>query len=336
MELIRKRVTETQVGPPRTHGPLTIVPLVGNDRSTRDYLTLDEALSAGHAKITEVNSAGDIPRLKFINKGDLPVFAMEGEELVGARQNRALNLSVLIGAHTSVTIPVSCVEASRWDYTSRDFRTSSGLLFCSSRAANASDVTNSSRFGRRSTNQAGVWGRLGRVAQELGVGHYGAALSDILDAANPLIQEYVEALPSVDDQVGAVFAVSGRVVGMDLFDCPSTYDALRPKLIASYALEALCAPYPGRTERVTDDAREFVRDVCNAEGASYEGVATGADIRLEGEGLTGGGLAYEDRLIHLSAFHLPGARQTVHAPIGACPVEPPASRPDRDEELMPV
>ena len=46
----------------------------------------------------------------------LRVLFLEGEELVGAKQNRILNTSVLIAAHTKSKIPVSCVEAGRWGY----------------------------------------------------------------------------------------------------------------------------------------------------------------------------------------------------------------------------
>jgi hypothetical protein len=39
---------------------------------------------------------------------------LDGEELVGAKQNRILNTTVLVDAHVTVTIPVSCVEQGRW------------------------------------------------------------------------------------------------------------------------------------------------------------------------------------------------------------------------------
>ena len=47
---------------------------------------------------------------------------LDGEELIGAKQNRILNTTVLVAAHTEVTIPVSCVEQGRWGYRGRQFR----------------------------------------------------------------------------------------------------------------------------------------------------------------------------------------------------------------------
>jgi hypothetical protein len=39
---------------------------------------------------------------------------LDGEELIGAKQNRALNLTILAPAKQVIVIPVSCVEAGRW------------------------------------------------------------------------------------------------------------------------------------------------------------------------------------------------------------------------------
>ena len=45
--------------------------------------------------------------------GDLPLLLPDGEQLVGAKQNRILNMTVLVAAQSEVTIPVSCVEQVR-------------------------------------------------------------------------------------------------------------------------------------------------------------------------------------------------------------------------------
>ena len=65
-----------------------------------------------------------MPDLLVENQGDVPVLFLEGEELVGAKQNRVLNVSVLIAAPSKTKIPVSCVEQDRWGYKSRKFGSS--------------------------------------------------------------------------------------------------------------------------------------------------------------------------------------------------------------------
>src|SRR5919108_137085 len=43
------------------------------------------------------------------------VLVYEGEEVVGAQQNRTFDVSALVPARSSLRVPVSCVEAGRWD-----------------------------------------------------------------------------------------------------------------------------------------------------------------------------------------------------------------------------
>jgi hypothetical protein len=85
------------------------------------YLLLDEALAAGLAAVTEISEAGSVPDLLVKNLAPSPVLILDGEELVGARQNRIVNLTILVAAQQALHIPVSSVEAGRWAAHSREF-----------------------------------------------------------------------------------------------------------------------------------------------------------------------------------------------------------------------
>ena len=61
-------------------------------------------------RITEVSEGGSVPDLRVANLGDLPLLLLDGEQMVGAKQNRILNMTVLVAALRQVTIPVSCVD----------------------------------------------------------------------------------------------------------------------------------------------------------------------------------------------------------------------------------
>jgi hypothetical protein len=65
-----------------------------------------------------VSEGGDVPTLRLTSAADRPVLLLDGEELIGAKQNRVLNTTVLVAAHSRLTIPVSCVEQGRWAYKS--------------------------------------------------------------------------------------------------------------------------------------------------------------------------------------------------------------------------
>ncbi|MBK8638706.1 MAG: hypothetical protein IPN92_10625 [Chromatiaceae bacterium] len=116
---------------------LTVMPLVADQAGRPDYLSLDEALSRGTVRVTETSPAGEVPTLLLDNPGDWAVLLIDGEELVGARQNRMVNLTILAPAKTSLRLPVSCVEAGRWSATSDRFGTRGRTVYAAGRARKA-------------------------------------------------------------------------------------------------------------------------------------------------------------------------------------------------------
>ena len=105
------------IGLPQTRGGLTVFPIcLRTPLPASDYALLDEALADGSATVTEVSDSGSVPELLLRNGGGKPVLLLDGEELVGAKQNRVLNLTILAPAGKDLRIPVSCVEAGRWSW----------------------------------------------------------------------------------------------------------------------------------------------------------------------------------------------------------------------------
>jgi hypothetical protein len=54
--------------------------------------------------------------------------ALAGEELVGSKQNRIVNTTMLIQAKSTPVIPVSCVEQGRWNYRSPRFSSEERIM----------------------------------------------------------------------------------------------------------------------------------------------------------------------------------------------------------------
>ena len=113
--------TDIRIGSPASHGSLTVFPLFCGETRLVHYLLSDEAIQAGTVTVSEVSQQGSVPELVVENKGLCRALFLEGEELVGAKQNRILNTSVLVPAQARMTIPVSCVEHGRWSRTSAFF-----------------------------------------------------------------------------------------------------------------------------------------------------------------------------------------------------------------------
>jgi hypothetical protein len=115
-----KNLITFQLGEAVEHRGVVVAPLFPTRDPACSYLTLDEALPRG-LEITETDAAGTVPELAVDNPLDQKVLLYDGEELVGAKQNRILNVTVLVAEQTAVRIPVSSssraagrLARSRW------------------------------------------------------------------------------------------------------------------------------------------------------------------------------------------------------------------------------
>ncbi len=146
-------------------------------------------------------------------------------------------------------------------------------------------------------------GRIAEKSARMGVDSPTAAAAAMYDSHRPSLEGFVQAIAPVDGQVGALFAVNGSPWGLDLFDSPATLGKMLPKLVRSYALDAI--DQRGEATPVLEaEALHFVADTMNARVERFPAVGLGEDLRLSAPTLTGGALAVGDEVVHLCAFRL--------------------------------
>ncbi|MFZ1292843.1 MAG: DUF6569 family protein, partial [Pseudomonadales bacterium] len=129
-----------RMGSPVTLETLTMFPLLGDAVGQSGYLTLEEALQSGLVRVTEVSEQGSVPNLCLVNEAEIPVLLLDGEELVGAKQNRIVNLTIMVAAKSETVIPVSCVEAGRWSRQSDEFSAAGRAHFSRGRAEKTAHI----------------------------------------------------------------------------------------------------------------------------------------------------------------------------------------------------
>lgn len=303
MQILAERLAALSRGVPTSYLNLTVVPLVGSDAAELDYLLLDEALSQNFIRITEISESGSVPELRLDNSSPHAVLLLDGEELVGAKQNRVLNLTILAPAGKTISIPVSCVEAGRWSHRSREFATEHRAYYSSGRAQKSEHVTDSMRFhGTHESRQGAVWDDIATKSHSLGSHSPTGAMADIYDDHKSDIENYVNALQPVDGQVGGIFILNGRARGLELFDCAATLGKLFPKLIRSWAFDAINERHtPAHVGDAGVDS--LLAAITNAQTTNHPGVGEGEDIRLSGANISGGALFARERLMHLCVFN---------------------------------
>jgi hypothetical protein len=269
------------------------------------YQTLDEALAAGTLEITEVGEGGSVPLLKLLNRGADPVFLMAGEQLVGAKQNRILNTSLLAAARGELTIPVSCVEAGRWRYQSPKFASPGTMSHGKLRRLLSRRVYESALRGRGAISHQGeVWDEVGRKLGCLGSCSPSAALQQTYEDFRIRLDGLVRGLSLPAGCAGGVFAIGGRITGMDFFDQPVTLGKLWPKLVRAYALDALEERGAATPPLACDSVRGWLQRLADVPSHVSKSPGLGHDVRLRSETIIGSCLVVEQCPIHAEVFAL--------------------------------
>ena len=304
MQTISNTIDHLHLGNATTFEGLTVFPLFGDQDRTRDYLTLDEALEQKQARIIEVSESGDVPNLLFENLGNRKILLVDGDELVGAKQNRIINLTILVPAHTRIEIPVSCVEAGRWSYRSREFSSEKRAMYSRARAAKMEAVTvRMKRSGSRQSDQSEVWDNIAECSAALDVDSPTSSMSDMYQSYEQRLDQYREAFKAEDGQVGALFAINGKTQGLEVFDSSATFSHYLERLVSSYALGSLADKGNGK-QTALPEIESFMEGVKQANAERFAALGEGDDLRLTGESLAGGALVAEERVVHLAAFNL--------------------------------
>jgi hypothetical protein len=228
-----------EVGPPVEAGPLRLFPLFIAGPSAPDYVPGPEAGLVGAITVVERGDGAEVPELVITSGAAVPVLLLEGETVLGVKQNRTLNVSVLCLPHTPTVIPVSCVEAGRWG-AAQAVSHSPRLPPSTLRAAKTRSVVNSVRTRRsKHSDQHLVWDHVAAYSRNLAHHSPTAALEDVAEAAAPDVAAVVEGLRPVEGQRGVLAVTAGGSVAVDLFDKPATLAAYWDGLMAGYALDAL-------------------------------------------------------------------------------------------------
>lgn len=305
MKLLAERLARLQFLPCATSPGLTLMPIVSGAPLSRFYLTLDEGLEGGTVAIEEVSPGGAVPELRVRNGGELGCVMLDGEELVGGKQDRIINVTVVLPAGVAATIPVSCIEAGRWQYRSARFGTSRSAFFARGRASKLRNVAASLALGgTRRSNQGEVWERIDRKFANLSVERCetGAA-AGLYDKLDGEISRTVEAEAPVPGQIGAAFLVDGKVIGIEILRDPDLYAKLAPKLISSYALEAFD---PETRELIAaNDApspRALLDAAIRAPSRKTAGVADGEELHFDSGSAFGAAVIAGGEIVHLSVF----------------------------------
>ncbi len=303
--VIAERTTRLRTDVPQGRNKLQIIPILGQSQEEPGYRCLDaETIQA--VKVTEVSEGGSVPELLVENTLDIRVFLMDGQELVGAKQNRILNTDVLVPAQAQLKIPVSCVEARRWHYTTSRFSLGKAASYAVRSGKQRRVHESLKKSGRHDADQGAVWQEVDQSLAMAACSTPTAALHDAYTSREKDLADFRGSLRLPDETVGAAVFHGSEFRGLDLFDRHTTLRYFWESLIDSYAIEWLMAAGQEKSED-SEAACKALPDILHraaeAKWEAFDSPGEGKDYRFSSDTLTGSALIWRKRtVVHLQVF----------------------------------
>lgn len=256
---------------PIRHGNLTVFPVVAaTSHDTRDFLTLDEGLRSGDVVVSETGSLGPLIRprhpgtaipgprggpqvnqLVLVNNSKRPLILLAGEIVTGGKQDRVIGKDRLVPPESDpVDLGVFCVEPGRWTGPKMSFGAlDSAMAQPAVRARAMGDKNQEMVWSEVRNSQARVAAQLpapaaaevGSTSSYAGVMQNDDVKQKVDSVAAPIQHDYQSLIKQLRDRnaVGVVVAVNGEIIWADLFASTNLLEKYWPKLVRSYAAEAI-------------------------------------------------------------------------------------------------
>jgi hypothetical protein len=238
--------------------------------------------------------SAEVNRLVLINNSKRPLLLLAGEIVTGGKQDRVIGKDRIVPAESDpVDLSVFCVEPGRWVATSEHFGTSGatygglvgGPMSGKSAAVGtlmAQPSVRAKAMGDKDQNQ--VWAEVRKQQQSMAaevaaapspsVGEIQSTSSyarvmenkdvkqKVDEIAAPIEHNYESLIKQLRDRkaVGVVVAVNGRIIWADVFASTELLEKYWPKLVRSYASEAVVSRAKGG-EASMAQAEAFLGDM---------------------------------------------------------------------------
>ncbi len=218
-------------------GPCQILAVTAPDHQPAlEYVLAAKAMADKTLVVEEVSREGSVPTLLVTNHLEKPVLILEGDLLIGGKQNRLSNSSVLIPKKTKMPLPVSCVEHGRWHHKSprpestrpeaTQTESTHPEAFAPSLDCIAAPVHRELKRAKLSQQpvsvQMKVWDSIENVQQARAYCSETSDHEELLQISRSELEDFLESTHCPDDAVGVAVVVGEDSYALDLFDQAAT------------------------------------------------------------------------------------------------------------------
>ena len=269
---------------------------------------VDENLAAEHYA-EHVDKPFYAELIEFITSSPTLVLVLEGETLVGCKQNRVVTRTVLMAAHTTVILEVGCMEQGRWHFTSAQFRSGASPSEWKVRREIKSSVISSRSAGRPpALDQGALWARMEEELDAAKVRSSTRDYSALIEERRRKADELLAEVRPVDGQVGVLALSSGELIGLEVVGSHEMWSRLADRALRSLlpaATDPQSLPHRQGSHPRTLDG--WLQTLAAGHIARRPALGLGGDFELSAEGAIGSGVWLGDRPAHFSVFGQPMA-----------------------------
>ena len=293
---------DVRVGEPIRFEGLTMFPLYSEGSLPDhpvDYLLSHEAMDQGAVVVTEASDKGVVTELVVENSGERPVLFLEGAELRGAKQNRAINTTLLVGGNSLTNIPVYCVERRRWSEPCVRFRPGTHSPPSMRRVFKEGWV-----FGRKlgcRPDQNAVWAEIRRKHGTLKVSSKTEDMVAAIETHREKVERMQELCVYPATAKGIALAFGGTLICIDLLDKASSLEKIWSRYQEGLLIDLLERKHPER-EITGAEISARLDQMQHLPWQQVEPVGLGEQYRAYDNSMLAAALVLEGTLIHGSAL----------------------------------
>lgn len=290
------------------HRRLAVLQFSTPGANTFEYISGPRALNENLIEVREVSVTGSVNNLELVNLSNKYIFFLDGDILIGAKQNRVLNTSVFVAPNSKINLPVSCVEQGRWSFISEKFKPSDYVSPDNLRAKKLKSVTKNLKQGRgHFADQQEVWHEVESYSLKMRVESPTSDFSEIMDKKRESLDSFIDQFPLHRDANGLAIFTDNSPLSIEFFNRTDIYQEYFPKRIRSAATEIY--NLRDKENKLTEAEAKFKTlnlfdQLETMEHSVHNGVGVGVEKRWDSDKFVAMELKYLDYLIHFTMLNL--------------------------------
>ena len=208
-------------------GDWIFVPLEFRNKYDLNIQTFSSLVSNGLVEATELEGNAEVNKIIVNNKSDDYLVLHDGEIIVGAKQNRTIDKSIILNSNEIQNVDVLCVEKGRWNINSSEF------------SQHNTKLSPEIRYSKESTNQQNkqnaVWNEIDNIY--LNSDQYSQS-SDFCEFKQKNNEVFLNTIKSkiFNNQYNGLFVKGPQVCFLEIFYDAKIYEDQISKSIKSFLI----------------------------------------------------------------------------------------------------